>query len=162
MSLRVPTASPPTLSTLVEREGKEDQCPSDAKEDKTDSIDLNPPAPGEPPPGETLSLALDTSIVGRGCDRENTQLLGLDVRPEKHHQGGRHNRGHDDLRSRRKNDQRKVGSISQRHSPRTSRIPTASHPLRDHQRCTRYYCALARFFGGWINSCAYEMNALTI
>jgi len=93
-----PTVFPPTLGTFVEREGKEDQSPSGTEEDKTNGVNLNPPAPGELPPGETF-LALDASDVGGGGDREDTQLLCLDVRPEKHHQGGRHDRGHDYLRS---------------------------------------------------------------
>ena len=39
--------SPPTLSSLIECEWQENQCPSNAKEDKTDSIDLDPPVLGE-------------------------------------------------------------------------------------------------------------------
>lgn len=92
-----PTISPPALGTFVERKGKKDQSPSGTEEDKTDSVDLGPPTPGELPPGETLPFVLDAAVVRRGGDREDAQPLGLDVRPEQYHKGGRHNRWHDYL-----------------------------------------------------------------
>lgn len=94
-----PTISPPTLSTFVEREGKEDQGPATTEDNETDSIDLDPPSPGELPPGETLLVDFDASIIRRGRDGEDTQLLCLDVCPEKDHQGRSHHGRHNDLRS---------------------------------------------------------------
>jgi hypothetical protein len=91
------TVSPSPLGAFIEREWKENQCPADSQEDKTDSVDLHPPVPGELPPGETFLLVVNASIVRRGSERENSQLLGLDIGPEKDHKGRSHNCGHDDL-----------------------------------------------------------------
>jgi hypothetical protein len=95
------TISPPTLDASVECEWKKDQCPSEAQEDKTDSIDLDPPVLGELPPGKTSPLVVDPSVVRRGSDRKNTQLLGLYIRPEQYHEGRSHDHEHNNLRDQR-------------------------------------------------------------
>ena len=67
--------SPPTLSSLVECEWQENQCPSNAKEDKTDSIDLDPPVLGELPPGELFLLILLSRRIVYSIYYNSTLLL---------------------------------------------------------------------------------------